>query len=424
MKEDLLHDTSPNIFVRELSLDNGLRIILSPDKYFPVSAISIHYNLYLKNIELQKTGLPHFSEHITFSFNIKDQNISNSHDFITSLGCTSGATTKEDSIYFYSTFPKHLLPSILSIESKRMSISDFRYCDFSKIKEDIKKEREYTIDSFPNKKGLEKVYELCLNNTQYSKSIMGTVSDIDLIELDDVKRFYKEFYVPNNALLSIAGDFDVDEVNDEVNYYFSGIHKRHSIQKIKSKVPLKPCFAHFKLKEHNLAWKSFYIAFVSDPIGSKEDFILQLLENILKNSVKFGLPQLLINKKKIAHDVTLDYIKKNAGILFVLFIRVNRNVDLDDILREIYNNFKEIKRRLSSREILSAKHQIFVSLCKKLISPLNRSIYLASSSLNRTDNINFRSQFEKHIKISKHDIEMIIDKYFDKDNSTIVEIEP
>src|SRR3984957_8683046 len=209
----------PNLEFRDVKLDNGLRVILAPDHSAPVYAIDVAYNVGSRNERPGRTGFAHLFEHMMFQ---GSQNIGKGEHFILVLNNGGGmnGTTNEDRTTYYETLPKNQLDLGLYLEADRMKALAITPANLDNQRNAVQEERRLGVDNQPYGKSQIDLDNLAFDNFAYKHSTIGSMTDLTAASIDDVRDFFRIYYAPNNAVLTLVGDFDPDEALAKVKKYF------------------------------------------------------------------------------------------------------------------------------------------------------------------------------------------------------------
>src|SRR4051812_765929 len=208
----------------EYNLSNGLHVILHEDKSVPVVAVSVMYHVGSKNEDTNRTGFAHFFEHLLFegSENIKRGEFMK---IVSSNGGQNNANTTQDRTFYYEVFPSNELELGLWLESERMMHPVINEIGVKTQNEVVKEEKRQRIDNQPYAKFIYTVFADVFKEHPYRWAPIGSMAHLEAARLDEFKDFFKKYYVPNNAVLSIAGDIDLEKTKQWVQSYFEPIPK-------------------------------------------------------------------------------------------------------------------------------------------------------------------------------------------------------
>jgi zinc protease len=212
----------PKLDYRMAALPNGLRVVVHEDHSTPIVNVQVWYHVGARDERPGRTGFAHLFEHLMFkgSRNVPpDQHTSR----LSSLGGLSNAYTTEDVTVFWETVPSHHLPVVLWMEADRMASLRLDRKVLDRERAVVKEERRMRIENQPYGRLPEIIYGATFSVHPYKHPVMGSMSDLDAASVDDVREFYRTYYVPNNATVVIAGDVDTELAMDLASKYFGPI---------------------------------------------------------------------------------------------------------------------------------------------------------------------------------------------------------
>lgn len=309
-----------NIDYEKTTLQNGLEVIFYQNKSFPTVAVNIWYKVGSSNETPDKTGFAHLFEHMMFQ---GSEHVEKEMHFryIEEAGGTLNGSTSIDRTNYYETLPADSLELALWLESDRMGflIPALTQEKLENQKEVVMNERRQNYDNQPY--GL--AWEILFSNLfpkdhPYHWPTIGYLEHIENFNMDDVKKFFNKYYVPNNASLVIAGNFDMDEAKVLVHKYFDEIKKGENISAILvPDIELKET-KHIKYKD-NVQLTKTYFAYHSDKGFGDDDASLDILAEVLGGTKNSILYKHLVLDLKIAQDVSVfQYSAKYNGLFFIV----------------------------------------------------------------------------------------------------------
>src|ERR671919_198978 len=227
----------PKLQYQMMTLPNGLRVILSEDHSTPIVHVSLWYHVGSKNEKKGRTGFAHLFEHMMFkgSKNVEPE----AHtSIIASVGGQSNAFTNEDTTVFWQTMPAHYLPLVLWMEADRMATLRIDDEAFRREREVVKEERRMRVENQPYGRLSEIIYDHAFKVHPYKHPTIGSMADLEAATIADVREFHRTFYVPENATLTVVGDFDTAQALQLVTQYFGRIPK--SARRVPRDIPKEP----------------------------------------------------------------------------------------------------------------------------------------------------------------------------------------
>jgi predicted Zn-dependent peptidase len=214
--------TVPRVAVEQFTLENGLRVILSQDKAVPVVSVAVYYDVGSRNEPVGRTGFAHLFEHMMFQ---GSENVPKAAHFqrISNAGGTMNGTTSTERTNYYETLPANQLPLALWLESDRMRSLKVTQENLDNQRDAVKEEKRLRYDNQPYINAFLRISELIYQNPHNAHSTIGSMEDLDDATVEDVREFFRVYYAPNNAVLSIVGDFEHDEARELVEKFFGSI---------------------------------------------------------------------------------------------------------------------------------------------------------------------------------------------------------
>src|SRR5215831_12261824 len=212
----------PKLTFQDTKLDNGLRVILVPQHAAPVYAINVTYNVGSRVERPGRTGFAHLFEHMMFQ---GSENVGKGEHFLLVLNNGGGmnGTTNEDRTNYFEELPKNQLDLGLYLEADRMRSLNITQANLDNQRQTVQEERRQSIDNQPYGRAELDLENLSYDNFAYKHSTIGSMVDLDKATIEDVSDFFRIYYAPNNAVLTLVGDFDPDEALAEIRKYFDKI---------------------------------------------------------------------------------------------------------------------------------------------------------------------------------------------------------
>ena len=280
-------------------LDNGLTVILSPDHSDPLVHVDVTYHVGSAREKIGRSGFAHFFEHMMFqgSEHVGDQQ---HFKIVTEAGGTLNGTTNRDRTNYFETVPSNQLEKMLWLESDRMGylVNAVSQRKFEIQRDTVKNERGQNYDNRPYGLVYEKIGEaLYPQNHPYSWQTIGYVSDLDRVNVNDLKAFFLRWYGPNNAVLTIGGDIDKEQTLQWVNRYFGSIPKGPEV-KDAPKLPVTLPNDRFITLQDRIRQPMLMMAFPTKYRGDETQASVDALASILGDGKNSVLYQKLVKPQK------------------------------------------------------------------------------------------------------------------------------
>ena len=212
----------------EYDLPNGIHVILHQDSATPIVAVSVLYHVGSKNENENRTGFAHFFEHLLFE---GSENIERGEydELVESNGGTLNANTSQDRTFYFEILPSNQLELGLWLESERMLHAKVNNKGIETQRSVVKEEKRQRVDNQPYASFITEMFLRSFPNHPYNWVPIGSMEHLDAAQEEDYVNFYKTFYVPSNATLSIAGDLDIEQTKKWIDKYFASMPKGQAI---------------------------------------------------------------------------------------------------------------------------------------------------------------------------------------------------
>ena len=299
--------TTMRIPIETFHLDNGLFVTLSEDHTAPIVAVNLWYHVGSANEKPGRTGFAHLFEHMLFQGSAHVG--SNEHfELIQRAGGTLNGSTWLERTNYFETVPSNELALALWLEADRMGelLPAMTQEKLDTQRDVVKNERRWSVDNQPYGTMLEKLQELVFPASHpFQHSLIGSMEDLTAASLDDVAQFFSTYYTPDNAVLSIAGDFEGVEAHRLVAEYFEPIPKGKGKPPLPSMV-LPPVFGK-RLREvvhDNVSLPRLFMAFRTPVFGSEEYYAASVASAVIGLRKGSRLHQSLVRERQIAADAS------------------------------------------------------------------------------------------------------------------------
>jgi zinc protease len=410
----------PKIAFEKYTLPNGLTVILHKDNTAPVVAVSALYHVGSKNEVAGRSGFAHFFEHLLFegSENIKRGEF---FKYVTNAGGENNANTSQDRTFYYELLPSNQLQLGLWLESERMMHAKIEQVGVNTQREVVKEEKRLRIDNQPYGTILIEVLKRAFKVHPYKWAPIGSMEDLNAAQLDEFINFYKTFYVPNNCVLSIAGDIDIAAAKKQINDYFAAIPK--GTKPIpRPNVTEPPLGGEVRdVIEDNIQLPAIIEAYRAPKQGSDEYYAFRVLSTILSGGPSSRMNKALVDEKQQAVVATsIPFFNEDAGLL-INYAIASMGVKPEVVEASIDSVTNTLKTGLvAEREFEKVKNQIesaFVTSNSTMAgiaeSLANYEVYFGDANLINTELARFN-------KVTKEDVLNVAKKYLNKDNRVVL----
>jgi zinc protease len=404
----------------DTKLKNGLRVIISEDHSAPVFAVAVNFNVGSRNERKGRTGFAHLFEHMMFegSENVGDGE--HMHLVFTNGGSMNGTTNKERTLYF-ELLPANQLDLALFLEADRMRSLDITKDNLDNQRNAVQEERRLGVDNQPYGKTFEMRDELAYDNFAYEHSVIGSMADLDAATVDDVAGFFKTYYAPNNAVLSIVGDVDAKVALEKVRKYFESIPAQPAPpapdvteppQKEERRATLEDALA--RLPRIDMVYKI--------PPSSSPDYDpLSVLGTILSNGRSSRFNEIIVRQKQLATSVNAFAGENRGPGLFSVVGMVAPGKAVADVEAAIEAEIERLKAGpIEDWEIEKARNNARSQLVAGMGSALNRAVILGQDAIFYNDPNRINTRADSIAKVTAADVQRVAKQYLVKTGRTVI----
>ncbi len=315
-------------------LPNGLRVVLNEDHSAPLVAINIWYHVGSKNERVGRTGFAHLFEHMLFS---GSEHVGNNEHFryVQSVGGVLNGTTFFDRTNYFQTLPSHYLALGLWLESDRMGffLPALTQEKLDIQREVVKEERRQRYDNVPYGTAFERLLKLAYDpDYSYHWPTIGSMDDLSAASLDDIRDFFRTWYRPDNAVLTVVGDFASDEAKRLIAQYFGDLPAGGELPRFTAqRKPMK--------SERREAFRSLvqlpriYRLYHLPKMGERDWIHADLLSTILASDKASRLDRALVHEQQIAQDVAAYVLPTESTGMLMMHATAKESVDVEHLER-------------------------------------------------------------------------------------------
>lgn len=395
----------------EYKLSNGMHVILYQDNAVPVVKVEVMYGVGSKDDPKNKTGFAHFFEHLLFE---GTANIDRGEWFkiVSANGGRNNAYTTYDLTTYFEIFPSNQLQLGLWMESERLLHPVINQVGVDTQNGVIKEERRQTQDNRPYGNLISEVTRHLFPGTGYHHAIIGTIEDLDNATLADFIQFHKTYYVPNNAVLVVAGDFDKKQAKKWIQEYFEPIPKGKIVER--SEFQTAPINKQIEAKFHdgNIQTPMMVLAYKTPPANSREALVLDLISSILSDGKSSRLSKKLVDDKKMALFVgAFNYALKNSGMYLIYGLPMGETT-LEDLMKEVDEEITKLQTELlSERDYQKLMNQYENNFVQSNSTPEGIATSLATNFTMFGDASRINTELDMYRSITIEEIREVAKKY-------------
>ena len=371
----------PKIRFEKYTLPNGLEVILHEDHSTPIVAVDTWYHVGSGDELVGRTGFAHLFEHIMF-MGSQHVPVGRFDQLLEAAGANNNGSTTEDRTNYYETLPSNALSLALWLDSDRMGFL-LPTMDLAKVdlqRDVVKNERRQRVDNVPYGRADEIILAaLYPKSHPYSWPVIGSMTDLSAASLADVQNFFKTYYAPNNATLTIAGDFDPATVKKLVAEYFSGIPRGPEVKRRVSVPAVSIPRDTFLVLEDKVQLPRLFYTWHSVKGFSKDDAALDLLAQIVANDKNSRLYKKLVYEMQTVQNVSAFQDGSRLDGKFQIDVTPKPGQKVSDIDKAVRTEITNIiKTGVTQRELQRAQNVYKASFLNRLASVLGKAEVLNS----------------------------------------------
>jgi predicted Zn-dependent peptidase len=409
-----------NIRFEEYTLNNGLHVILHEDHSTPITAVTVMYHVGSKNETVGRSGMAHFFEHLLFE---GSENIGRGQyaKFVENAGGALNANTSQDRTFYYELLPSNQLELGLWLESERMLHAKVEMAGIETQREVVKEEKRQRVDNQPYGNLFQEALDHAFDVHPYSWPPIGSMEDLNAAQEQDFVNFYKTFYVPNNAVLSIAGDIDVAATKKLIEKYFGSIPRgQGEVPRPTQVEPLN------KGEVRDTVWGKDQLPMVVQAYhipaqGTPEYYAIDMLNQLLSQGESARLNKSLVEEKQVAlYSGAFTYNTEHPG-LTLAYSLANMGVDAVKVEEAMNAEFERVKvENITDNEFQKLRNQVENDFVSRNGSVAGIAESLANYHMYFGDANLINTEIEKYYAVTKQDLMNAATKYYTKDNRVVL----
>jgi predicted Zn-dependent peptidase len=404
----------------DTKLPNGLRVIVSEDHAAPVFSIVVNYNVGSRDERKGRTGFAHLFEHMMFK---GSENVGpNEHPYLLFMnGGTMNGTTSKDRTMYFETLPANQVDLGLFLEADRMRSLAITPENLDNQRNAVQEERRLGVDNQPYGKTFEAIDELAYDNFAYEHSVIGSMADLSAATVDDVAAFFKMYYAPNNAVVSIVGDVDTKTVLAKMEKYFGGIPSQPSARVVDMTEPPQTAERRLTLDDGLARLPRIDMAYKIPPSSSPDTDALSVLGTILSAGRSSRFYESIVRQKQLSSGVSAGSGVSRGPGLFRISATALPGKALSDLEAAIDQETERIHAApIADWEMEKARVGARRALVNGLGSSLNRAIQLSQNALFFDEPNRINTQADRIAKVTAADVQRVAKHYLLKTNRSVV----
>ncbi len=411
----------------KFTLENGLEVILHVDKSDPIVAVATVMHVGSNREKPGKTGFAHFFEHMAFN-DSENVPVGANRKMIPEWGGSRNGGTWNDGTIYYEVVPKDAFEKILWIDSDRFGymINTVTEAALEREKQVVKNEKRQRVDNAPYGYTDEIIRSnLYPADHPYSWTVIGSLPDLQAATLDDVKEFYHQYYGAANATLVIAGDIDVEETKKLVKKWFGEIPRGPEVKKMD---PMPVTLETKKLLsfEDNFAkLPELRMVFPTVEEFHKDQQALEVLGQLLSGSKKSHFYKSIVEEKKLAPSVSSYQSSNQLAGEFVIRVRANEMVDLDDVKTTLDDALIKFETEgFTDNELKRIKAELETRLYYSVSTILDKAFQLAQDNEFSGDPAYITKRAKLTQAVTREDVMRVYKTYLQNKNYIMTSVVP
>jgi predicted Zn-dependent peptidase len=405
---------------KDYKLKNGLRVILAEDHSAPTFSICVTYNVGSRDERPGRTGFAHLFEHMLFQ---GSENVGKGEHFILvqNNGGRANGTTNADRTNYFETLPANQLELGIFLEADRMRAPNITQANFDNQRLTVQEERRQSYDNRPYGKTYEAVIGTAYDNFAYKHSTIGSMEDLNAATLADAEEFFRTYYAPNNAVLSLVGDFKTDTALALIKKYFEDIPSQAAPPVPNVEEPKQTAERRRVIEDVFAPTARLDMVYKIPPGNTRDWYALSVLGAVLSDGVSSRLHQKLIKEKEIAQSVSAGPDERRGPSLFWFSIGARPGSDLATLEKLVYEEIERLRREpIADWEHDKVRMQLRRERAQQLYSTRRRANSLGHFAVYYDDPGLINTVWQKYQEVEKADLQRVAETYFDPSNRTVV----
>lgn len=405
---------------KEFDLPNGLHVIVHEDHSVPIVAVSVMYHVGSKNEQSDRTGFAHFFEHLMFE-GTKNIDRFQYDKIVESAGGTLNANTSNDRTYYYEILPSNQLELGLWLESERMLHARVDSIGIATQKGVVVEEKKQNYDNRPYGSLLPELLGHAFTKHPYQWATIGNADHIKAAKDEEFKKFYNSFYVPNNAVLVLAGDINFADAKRLTEKYFTDIPaKKGEIYRPNLIEDVK----HSEVRDtiyDNIQLPAIFQAYHIPAMGSNDYYAVKMLSQLLSTGQSSRLYKSLVDEQQLAIEVAAIPLPFEDPGLAIILALPNMGLDCAVLEAAMDKEIDKVRKELvPEKEFQKLKNQVENQIVTQNSTIASRAGTLAENYTYYKDANRINTDLNKYLAVTQEDLKRVANDYFRKENRVVL----
>jgi predicted Zn-dependent peptidase len=399
--------------------------VLSPDATVPTVATAVYYDVGSRNEERGRSGFAHLFEHMMFQ---GSDNVKKGEHFqlVMNRGGSPNGTTSHDRTNYFQTLPANDLELGLWLEADRMRSLAITQENFENQRQTVMEERRQSYDNRPYMGSMLRINELAYGDYfPYAHSTIGDMKDLQAAPLSAVKEFFDMYYAPNNAVISVAGDFDPQQALRMIEYHFGSIPARS--RPAYSPPPLPPQTAERveSMVDPLAELPAFHVAYHIPPVREPDHYPLELLSIVLGDGESSRLYQKLVKGKQLVQEIDVSTDDRRGPDLLSIWAICAQGHTGAEARAVIDRELADIASKgITEQELQKAKNRVRSAFVFGLAANMSRAMNLAEFELYFGDANLLNSEPARYLAVTREDVQRVAKQYLVPTARTVLDVIP
>jgi predicted Zn-dependent peptidase len=414
----------PKLTYERIKLTNGLTVLLHQDRSTPIAHVQLWYHVGSKDERPGRTGFAHLFEHMMFKGS-KNVDPEQHTSIVSSVGGQANAYTTEDATVYWQTVPVQYLPLVLWMEADRMATLRIDDRTFRNEREVVKEERRMRIENQPYGRLNEILFSQAFAVHPYKHPVIGSMTDLEAATIDDVRDFYRTYYVPSNCTIVIAGDFDMAHAKELVDRYLARVPG--TAEPVKRDIPKEPVPEKEKRVTVSEPWPlpAVVVAHHITYDGHPDAYPLHIAAKVLSDGQSSRIYRKLVYETGLALTAFGGANIIEHPNLFYAVAIVNPGQAPALVEKALIAELDRLtKEAITERELQRAKNQFARDYILGRESLQDKATHLAHAEVLHSDITTADGEFDIFQGITLADVQRVAKTYFTPERRVVLHVMP
>jgi zinc protease len=410
----------PKVAIQELTLKNGLRVILAEDHTAPTYSICVTYNVGSRDERPGRTGFAHLFEHMMFQ---GSANVGKGEHFILVLnnGGSANGTTNPERTNYFQTLPANQLELGIFLEADRMRSLEVTQANFDNQRHAVQEERRLNLDNRPYGKTGETVLATAYDNFAYRHSTIGSMEDLNAASVEEARAFFRTYYAPNNAVLTLVGDFRTSTALALIKRYFEGIPPEPTPPVPDVTEPEQTAERRKTITDPFAQAPRVDIVYKIVPGNTPDWYALRVLGHVMAGDLSSRLYRKLVKELELAVNVSSGPDERRGTSLFWVSIVVRPEKSLPEVETLVYQEIERLKNEpVADWELDKVRMKLYRQHSETLYSTRSRANTLGHYAVYYNEPGLINTVLDKVAQVKKSDLQRAADTYLRATNRTVI----